>query len=597
MKKKEGKWNTGDLLRIEEFEKLRRELEKKLGEVERWWKKLDPKMKRGEFGKFLEFRENFIEDLERLLCLPMMLESVDQKDRGAKLMKAKAQETAMMFDDSYRKIGHWLKGLETVEAKPKLGDAEARRLFGAVGDLEYGLKYGRLAAKHSLDQGEEEIDSRKSVYGVVSLNSLRDLITTEFSFEIRIGGKIRKIKTEAEMTALMRDPKIEIRRAAGAGLLKKYQENIDKLFEIYQSVVKDWVFEAKIRKYPNPIGMRNFDNQISGGVVEKLVEAVAEKRSVFWRFFKIKARLLGQKKLNRDDLYAPVGKGELKIEVGEGIRLVLEALEKFSPRFSEFGKKIVGENHIDYYPSEAKISGAYCVSPGPKITPYILTNYLGKENDVLTLAHELGHGIHSLYSASHHPSSYKSGLPLAETASTLAETILFEALYRKLSDRNQKIKLLANKIGDAYATILRQIYFTKFEIEAHNKMKDGLTVDQLSKMWMAGLKEQFGNWVRVDSKYQFEWARISHLFHTPFYCYAYAFGELLSLSLYGRYKKEGREMVGKIEKILEAGGSEEPEVTLAKAGIKIGEKKFWLQGFEVIEGWVEELEKLLAATI
>lgn len=243
-------------------------------------------------------------------------------------------------------------------------------------------------------------------------------------------------------------------------------------------------------------------------------------------------------------------------------------------------------------PNKDKRGGAFCVTVAPEITPYVMLNFTGKSRDVSTLAHELGHGIHSLYANKHHPSSQQANLPLAETASTLAELILFEKVMEKETDKEIKKAWLSDKMADAYATICRQNYFIKFEIAAHKVIEEGISADDLSKLYFESLKEQFGNSVSIDPLFKYEWSYISHIFESPFYCYAYNFGELVSYALFANYKKDPRTWVKIIEKILEAGGSEEPQKILQSAKIDICSPKFWQDSFKIISAWEEKLEAL-----
>jgi len=298
------------------------------------------------------------------------------------------------------------------------------------------------------------------------------------------------------------------------------------------------------------------------------------------------------KKLSRFDVYAPLQKKDKKIDFEEAKTIVLKALEEFSPNFSKKAEKIINEKHIDVLPNKNKIGGAFCATVAPEITPYVLLNFTGKSRDISTLAHELGHGIHSLYANKNYPSSQSANLPLAETASTLAELILFEKMMEKETDKEIKKAWLSDKMADAYATICRQNYFIKFEIKAHEAIEKGLTADDLSKIYFKSLKEQFGNSLSIDPLFKYEWSYISHIFESPFYCYAYNFGELVSYALWANYKKDPKIWIKIIEKILESGGSQDPQIILHNAKIDICCPKFWQDSFSTIRDWQEKLESL-----
>ena len=227
----------------------------------------------------------------------------------------------------------------------------------------------------------------------------------------------------------------------------------------------------------------------------------------------------------------------------------------------------------------------------PEITPYVLLNHTDTKRDVSTLAHELGHAIHDLYTSDLPHSVSHAPIPLCETASTFCELLLFEYLLKK-STKEEKKTLLIEKISDSYATIIRQIYFTKFEIDAHNNIPKGYTEDDISQMYLENLKEQFGDSLIIPDAFKYEWLYVSHFFYYPFYCYGYSFGDLLSMALYQEYKKEGKKFIPKFERILSSGGSVDPQVLLKKEGFDISKDKFWQAGFDLIKEWLEELKKL-----
>jgi oligoendopeptidase F len=581
-------WDLDDVYPLNKYDDLLKELEEEIGRTESWWKKLDRKMSKEEFGEFLKYDEEVGEKFSRLMYLPSLMESINQKDSAARLMETRANDLALKFNQKTRKIGHWIKGLP-VEGKETLDDDNAVRLFKAIPDLQHVLNYSRLAAKHTLSQKEEEIIDNKDVNGSQVIGVLRELVEADFVYSM---GK-RKIKTQGELLKYVHSRSPKMREKAYRALFNKHKENIDKFFVIYQGVVKDWAYEAKTRGYESPISMRNFANHVPDKAVEVLLKVCREERKVFWRYFEYKAKSLKKKKLNRFDLYAPksnVKSREYSFE--ESKKLVIDSFLKFSKKFADYGEKVIAEQHIDSHPKVNKRSGAFCATVGPKITPYVLLNHTNTLRDVSTLAHELGHAIHSLYASHHYPGSQHANLPLSETASTLGEMILFEKIIAAEKDKEIKKQMLWEKIADSYATILRQNYFVMFELEAHKMITQGTTAKDLCNLYLKNLREQFGKSVVVEPIFKYEWLYISHIFESPFYCYAYNFGELLSLSLYARYKKEGENFVPKIEKILETGGSKDPSMVLKEVGIETESEEFWRGGFEIIKSWQNELERV-----
>lgn len=589
MKKSEQKhWNLNEICKVEDFDKLYCQIEDKLKKVDEWWKKVDPEMETKDFFNLMEFIENLGEEISRLAYLPSLMKSISQKDQQARLMESKVNNLILQCSQTTRKLDYWLKGLE-IQDKKRLDDKNAKRLFAVEPDLTYKLNYGRLMAKHNLSQREEEIIENKDIYGMGAVEDLREMIETDLVY--KLGNK--KYETQAELLKLTNSPKPELREGCYRELFGQHQKHLDKFMTIYQAVVKNWDYEAKLRGFKSPISMRNFHNQIDDEVIETLLKVCREEKKVFGKYFKYKAKLMGKRKLDRFDLYAPImTKKEKKVDLEESKRMVLEAYEQFSPEFAKKAQQIFDEEHVDSHPSKNKRSGAFCATVSPKISPYVMLNHTGSFRDVSTMAHEIGHAIHSLYANKHHYSCQSSGLPLAETASTLGELILFEKQLAEEKDKNIKKQMLSDKIASSYATILRQNYFILFEIEAHERIMKGITAEELCDLYWENLKEQFGSDVKIHSVFRYEWTYISHIFSTPFYCYAYNFGELLALSLYTKYKKEGKGFVPKIEKILSAGGSENPIKVLNESGFMVDKDYFWKDSFEVINKWIEEIINL-----
>ena len=582
------KWNLDDIMPLDKFDSLYKEVEAEIKTLEKWVEKVNPKMSQKEFGQMLEFNEKMGVKIAKLAYLPELIEAVDQKNQRAKLMKSRVDNLGLKVSDVATKLGLWIQG----KREPVLDDKNAKKLFATIPDLEYGLKRSREGARFSLNEREEQIIDHKDVNGVGVLGQLREMIETEFEYDLKIGKKTKHIKSQSELLAFVYSPKAEIRKAAYTALLQKQKEHLDKFFAIYQGIVKDWGYEARLRGHRSPISVRNWANHVPDEAVESLLKVCSRNLDIFQRYFKWKAKRLELKKLKRFDIYAPLQSKDKKITYEEAKGQVLSTLKEFSANFESKALKIIEEKHIDVSPGKSKRGGAFCATVAPEITPYILLNFTGKSRDISTLAHELGHGIHSLYANKHYPSSQQANLPLAETASTLCELILFEKMMKNEKDKEIKRAWLSNKMADAYATICRQNYFIKFEIEAHREIEKGISAEDLSKLYLKSLKEQFGSSIEIDPLFKYEWSYISHIFESPFYCYAYNFGELVSYSLWANYKKDPNKWVKIIEQILESGGSRDPQEILKKAKIDICSPKFWQDSFSTISDWQEKLEKL-----
>lgn len=273
--------------------------------------------------------------------------------------------------------------------------------------------------------------------------------------------------------------------------------------------------------------------------------------------------------------------------------MVLEAYESFSPKLAELARRVFTERHIDARTKRGKMSGAFCYSVTPTSTPYVFMNYTGEARDIATLAHELGHAVHGMMAADHSAFTFHATLPLAETASVFGERVLSDALMEQERNRAVKQALLLGQLDDIYATVLRQAYFVLFEQEAHEMIARGATVDDLARAYLANVKQQFGRAVTVPDEFQWEWLSIPHIFASPFYCYAYSFGNLLVLALYRMYREQGQSFVPKYLALLGAGGSESPSAILSPVGVDIRSEEFWQSGFDTIRQMVQELERTL----
>jgi len=583
-------WNLDDILSLDQFDSLYAEVEAAIPECSLWLEKLTPAMPESLLQEYFAWHFELAEKVTRLYDRAALWESTDGKAGEPARLKARVQDLSIKLSEVERPSSMWFKG-KAVAGRDLLDDTNAKRLFASIAGMEYPLHYSRLMAKHSLSLSEESIISHKDMTGTSVLIDLREAIETDFRYSLKLAGKTEKYETTSElmMHAYSTDP--QRREATYRALYAPYAENKDKLFKIYQAVVKDWAYEAKLRGYPSSIAMRNAGNQIPDKAIETLLEVCESETAVFQDFFAWKAKQLGLKQLQRFDIYAPIGESTQEFSYAESVDLVLTSFATFSQDFAAKAKRIIDDKHVDSHPSSVKRGGAFCATIVPSMSPYVLLNFTGRGRDVSTLAHELGHGVHSLYAADLPIGSQHANLPLAETASTFGEMILFEALLAKLDDPMERKALIAEKVADSYATICRQTFFVKFEIAAHEAIPQGAGPADLEKLWLETLQTQFGASVVVDEVFKNEWSYIPHIVHTPFYCYAYSFGELLSLSLYSRYKKEGQSFVPKVEAILRAGGSREPHLVLQELGIDMTDADFWRGGFEIIKDWVAELAK------
>jgi oligoendopeptidase F len=340
--------------------------------------------------------------------------------------------------------------------------------------------------------------------------------------------------------------------------------------------------------------VRNLSNDIPDHVVDMLLGVCEEEAPLFQRYFRLKAGWLGAggTRLRRYDLYAPVRPGrEGEIAYRTAVEMVMESFQEFSPSMAAQARRIFDELHIDSEIRPGKRGGAFCYGVLPGLSPWVLVNYTGEPRQVATLAHELGHAVHALMASDHSVLTFHSALPMAETASVFAELLLTDRLLAEQKDAAVRHGLLAEAVDDVYATVLRQAFFVLFEKEAHRVVAEGCTAEDLHRIYLSNLALQFGDSVEVSDDIRYEWLGIPHLYHTPFYCYAYSFGQLLSMSLYHRYKREGVAFGREFLRILSAGGSLPPAEILRQAGIDIADREFWRGGFRAIEHMISALEQ------
>jgi oligoendopeptidase F len=511
--------------------------------------------------------------------------SADTQNQAAQAFLARANQFLTGLQNRTLFFEIWWKELD---------EANAQRLMDVSGDYRYFLEKTRQFKPHTLSEPEEKIVNIKNVTGANALNILYDSITNRYTFKVKVEGEEQEL-TRGELMVYARHHDPDLRAAAYQELYRVYGNDGPILGQIYQTLVRDWRAEqVELRHFGSPISARNLINDIPDMVVDTLLEAAERNAGVFQRYFRLKARWLGVERLRRYDIYAPVAKSDKRYEFEAAADMVLDSFAQFHPEASRLARRVFAENHLDSEVRKGKRGGAFCATLTPDLTPWVLVNYQGRPEDVATLAHELGHAIHSMLAEHHNAFTQQASLPLAETASTFGEMMLVDRLLATESDSGVRRDLLFRQVDDAYATIQRQVFFALFERQAHEMIQQGAAVDDLSAAYMENLKRQFGDSLELSDEFRWEWVSIPHIFHVPFYVYAYSFGQLLVLSLYKQFKKEGETFKPRYLKILAAGGSQAPAQVLAEAGIDIYSAAFWQGGFDVVSESIARLEELPA---
>ena len=477
-------------------------------------------------------------------------------------------------------------------------DVHAQRLLADPRCEKYRhyLESVRRYRPHVLSEPEEKILEDKANTGARAFARLFDEVVSALTFEVDVAGEQRQLN-ESGVLSLLYDNRREVRRAAADALTRGLQANERLLGFIFNTLVHDHAVDDRLRAYSDPMQSRHLANEISTETVQALMQACEARHDLVRRYYRLKGRLLGIQPLADYDRYAPIAEETAAAAWPRCREIVLGAYQAFSPRMSEIAAEFFDRRWIDAEVRTGKRGGAFSASTVPSVHPYVLVNYTGRLNDVMTVAHELGHGVHQYLSRPQGYLQADTPLTTAETASVFGEMLVFEHLLREATDRGNRLALLCGKIEDTIATVFRQIALTRFEEKLHRarRTQGELAREQICGLWQETNTALYGDAVQLTDNYRWWWAYIPHFVHTPFYCYAYGFGELLVLALYEMYRREGAAFVPRYLDLLAAGGSDTPVRLLRRIGVDITDPSFWNLGLEPFERMVEEAERLAAS--
>jgi oligoendopeptidase F len=579
-------WELADLVKdpVNQLDAHLSAIEAQVSAIEAARQGLTSDLSSADFASILKLSESVAQSASRLGAYAYLWFSENTKDGRARSFKANVEERLTALQNRLLFFELWWQSID---------EKNAARLLDGSGDLRYHLETMRRYKPHTLTEAEEKIINVKNVTGRSAVNTLYDVVTNALTFTMNVGGKTRVVNREGLMT-YVRSPKAAVRQAAYQELYRVFSDQRDVLGEMYKTLVNDWRSEnVGLRQFSSPLAARNLGNDVPDEAVEVLLSVCAENAGLFQQYFKLKARICGITSMNRYHLYAPHRTDVKKYRYADAVKMVLEAYRGFSPEMADLAQQVFNDRHIDAPTRPGKLGGAYCYSVLPGTTPYVLLNYTGDARDIATMAHELGHAVHGMLAAHHSVFTFHSTLPLAETASVFGERILSDSLMQQESSKKIRQGLLLGQLDDIYATVLRQAYFVRFERTAHQMIAEGATGDQLAQTYMSELRQQFGKAVKVPDEFRWEWLTIPHMYASPFYCYAYSFGNLLVLALYRTYQQEGGTFMPKYLDLLRAGGSMSPEQILAGVDVDITSKSFWQSGFAIIRDMVAQLEATL----
>ncbi|WP_303773484.1 M3 family oligoendopeptidase [Anaerolinea thermophila] len=578
-------WRLSDLSQgtPEEIEALFQKLETQTQEFEALRPVLTPDISAETFLDLIGKLERITEEAYRLYGYAGLSFSANTQDQNALTLVGRAEQFLAELQNRTLFFTLWWKGLD---------DQNAARLMQSAGDYTYWLEEMRHLKPYTLSEAEEKIINLKNVTGASAIERLYETYTNRYTFKLEVDGEVKEL-TRGELMVYVRGADPDLRARAYQELYRVYGNDGAFLAQMYQNLVRDWYNEnITLRGYKSPIAVRNLANDIPDEVVDTLLEVCRQNTAVFQRYFRLKARWLGMEKLRRYDIYAPVARADKTYPFDQAAWLVLDSFRQFDPQFAKLAQRVFDHQHLDSEIRRGKRSGAFCWSVNPRLTPWVLLNYQGRADDVATMAHELGHAIHSMMAQDHSIFTFHASLPLAETASTFGEMMLVDRLLAEESDEAVRRDLLFRQVDDSYATIQRQAFFALFEKEAHEMVRQNASPDEMAEAYLRNLKDQFGDSVEVSDEFRWEWVSIPHIYGTPFYVYAYAFGQLLVLSLYRQFKQEGESFKPRLKQILAAGGSQSPERILQNAGVDMRQAAFWQGGFDVIAELVNQLEQI-----
>lgn len=476
----------------------------------------------------------------------------------------------------------------------ELDDATADKLLAdpALDKFKHYLEAERRYKPYKLSEVEEQLLVEKAITGRSAWGRFFSQVmgAARYTFE---GEQL----TQSQILSKIQDANREIRRKGADAMTEGLRQRAMELTYIFNVLAADKFFEDRRRGYSTWLSSRNLSNKVADEVVDALVQAVTSNYDIVARHYNLKRILLGLDELTDYDRYAPlpVKASDKLFQWHEAREIVMNAYQAFSPRMAEITQLFFDQNWIHAALQPGKRGGAFSAGGPPSAHPFILMNYTGRENDVSTLAHELGHGVHQ-YLASEAQGLLNASTPLttAEMASTFGEMLVFTDMMEREPDPEARLAMLARKIEDTFATVFRQIAMNRFEDGLHNarRSEGELTTERISEIWMETQRAMFEGSVNLRDDYSIWWSYVPHFLQVPGYVYAYSFGELLVLALFKIYQERGAEFVPAYLDVLASGGSDWPDQILAKVGVDLTDLNFWNEGLEILRDMVTQEEAL-----
>jgi oligoendopeptidase F len=527
-----------------------------------------------------------LEDYEKSAAKPEvfahMLHSENTQDHAAGRLLARVREAG-----AERSSQLVFFALELAQ----ITDEHATKLFADPESAAYRhtVEEARKYRPHQLSEPEERVLTDFSPVGNASWVRLFE----ELCARIRVEVDGRDLALD-EALNMLREPDRDLRRKASGAVTEALGADVRTRGYIYNVILQEKAIDDRLRSFPTWISSRNLANETSDQAVRALVDAVTNRYDVCIRYYRVKKKLLNVGELHEWDRYAPVSDTTRDLTWDDAKELVLGSYYRFSKRAGSLVEDFFKKSWIDAPVVPGKQGGAYCMGVTPDHHPYVLLNFTGKLRDALVLAHELGHGLHDRLAVRQNVFDYHPPLTLAETASVFGEALTFDRIMTEEKDTRVRLALLCGQVEDAFATVFRQVAFNRYEDASHNmrRTEGELSVDQLGDVFQEKLQAMFGDALTLTDEHKVWWSYVGHFLHTPGYVYAYAFGNLLALSVYHRYLERGAGFVDDYLEFLAAGGSTRPDELVKSIGMDITDPDFWDAGLEILDGMVTEVERL-----
>ena len=592
MAKAEGvRWNLGDLYKGISDARVEKDFKKISARADKFEKKYrgkikSPSLTAGELAEAVGELERLSEGIGKILSFAYLLFAADTRDPKTGAFRSSMQQKATELQ---KKLIFFY--VEWVSVPKK----RAKKLMNhpELSGYRHFLEQERQYKDHTLSEAEEKILQEKSNTGQKAFSRLFDEVVNNIEFRVRLSGKTEKLN-QSRTLSLLYDPDRKKRKAAWGGLTRGLTGNSHVLTYIFNTLVNDHSINDRLRSYEDPMSARHLSNEISHGAVNTLLESCERNFEFVRRYYTLKRELLGYRRFYDYDRYAPLGSEREQVSWEKAKEIVLSSFGEFSSEMEKTASLFFEKNWIDAELRDGKRGGAFSHGTVPGAHPYVFMNYTGKPRDVMVLAHELGHGVHQYLSRRQGYFRAHTPLTTAETASVFAEMLVFHRLKEEETEKEGRLVLVAEKLEDIMATVFRQAVLTRFEQSLHRERREKgeLATARVNELWIEANRDMFGDSVSLTENYAYWWLYIPHFIHSPFYCYAYSFGELLTLALYGMFLERGRSFVPDYMGLLRSGGSASPSELLLGVGVDINDPDFWQAGLDVIGAMVDEVEEL-----